>query len=149
MTSRTVLITIGVAVGLLVVVAVVVSLQSPTQYPSDSPEGAVQGYLSAVNDGDVDAAEAYMTDELVKACSGNWWFYSDESLDRAVITDVEISGETATIQMALTQSYGEPPFDNGSYTHDEEFTLVRSGDVWLISEPAWPMDIFTCREGNS
>lgn len=136
---------IGAVVALLVVVAIVFAAQSPTEFAPDTPEGTIQGYFQAVNDHDQDLAETFLTDELRSECNGPWWFGDEDESARVVITDTSVEGDSATIKVAITVSYGDDPFGGGSYDNDETMDLVRTGDRWLISEPVWPMDHHACR----
>jgi hypothetical protein len=145
-TSNTVLLVIGVVVALIVVVAVVFALQPPTQFDPSTPEGTAQGYFEAINDVDEDLARTFMTNELRLACDGEWWFYERGSANRVVITDTEIDGDTARIKVNIAVSYGEGPFNGGSYDQDETLVMVSEGDLWLISKPTWPMDPYACGE---
>ena len=145
-TSNAVLATIGVVVSLLVVVAVVFALQPPTQFDPTTPEGTAQGYFEAINESDEDLAQTFMTDDLRLACDGEWWFYERGSANRVVITDTSIDGGTARVKVNISVSYGDGPFDGGSYDEDETLTMERDGEFWLISKPAWPMDPYACSE---
>jgi hypothetical protein len=145
-TSNTVLVAIGVAVALLVVVAVAFALQPPKQFDPNTPEGTAQGYFQAINDGDLDLAQTFMTAELRAACDGEWWFYERGPASRVVITDTSIEADTARVKVDITVSYGEGPFDGGSYDEDETLTMERKRDFWLISKPTWPMDPYACGE---
>jgi len=145
-TSNKVLITIGVVISLLVVVAVVFALQPPTQFDPSSPEGTTQGYFQALNDGDKELAESFMTDDLARACEGAWWYYETDESSRVLITGTQVTAESAKVQVNITVSYGEGPFGGGSYDEDETVVMERQGEVWLISEPVWPMDRYTCRK---
>ncbi len=144
--SNTALIVIGVVVAVLVVVAVVFAVQPPPTFEPGTPEATAQGYFQAINDGDEDLAETFMTDDLVKDCDGHYWYYETDTNNRVVITDTAIDGDTAKLDVQITVSYGDGPFGGGSYTEDETVTMERQGDTWLISEPAWPMDRYACGE---
>lgn len=147
-TSDRVLVAIGVLVALLVVVAVFFAVQPPTQFAADTPEGTAQGYFEAVNDHDQDAAESFMTEELQGNCRWDWWFHEENPSSRVVITDTEIGADTARVDVKITASYGEEPFGGSSYDNDETMIMVRHADIWLISEPVWPMDPYSCGEGD-
>ena len=145
-TSNAVLLTIGVAVALLVVVAVAFALQPPKQFDPATPEGTAQGYFQAINDGDEDLAQTFMTDDLREACDGEWWFYERGAASRVVIVDTDIDGDTARVKVDITVSYGEGPFSGGSYDQVETVVMQSEGNFWLISKPTWPMDPYACGE---
>jgi hypothetical protein len=144
--SNAILLTIGVAVVLLVAVSVYFAVQPPTQFDPQSPQGTAQGYFQAINAGDEQLAESFMTDDLTTACDGHWWYDDMERTSRVVITSTEIDGNTANVAVDITVSYGDEPFGGGSYDQDERITMEHVGDVWLISEPIWPMDRYACGE---
>ena len=147
-TSNWILITIGVVVTLLVVVAVVFALQPPTEFDPNTPQGTAQGYFQAINDGDEELAETFMTNHLRTSCNGHWWYEEIGSDIRVVIVSTEIDGDSAKVAVDITVSYGDGPFGGGSYDQEETITMVRSGEVWLVSRPVWPMDRYACGEGD-
>ncbi len=121
-----------------------VALQPPPTFDPGTPEATAQGYFQAISDGDEELAESYMTDELVDACSGQWYFYDIRESPSVVITDSEIDGDTAKLGITIDVSYGGGPFDGASYDQDETLTMEHRVDVWLISKPTWPMDRYAC-----
>jgi hypothetical protein len=145
--SNLVLITIGAATALLVGVSLFLALQPPTQFDPQSPQGTAQGYFQAINDGDDELAESYLTDDL-RGCSSEWWYNDPESARRVVITETKIDGDTAKVKVDITVTYGDEPFGGGSYDREETMTMQRVGDGWLISKPVWPMDRYPCGEGD-
>ena len=147
-TSNGILITIGVVVTLLVVVAVVFALQPPTEFDPNTPQGTAQGYFQAINDGDEDLAETFMTNDIRTSCNGHWWYEDTGSDSRVVIVSTEIDGDTAKVEVDISVSYGDGLFGGGSYDQEETITMERSGEVWLISRPVWPMDRYACGEGD-
>jgi hypothetical protein len=146
--SATILKVTGAFVGLLVVVAILFAIQPPDQLDPHTPEGTAQGYFEAVNDSDQDLANTFLTDELRSACDVHWWFDNDGASNRVVITDTVIDNDTAEVDVSISVSYRDEPFGAGSYDTEETLTMERSGDLWLISEPAWPMDAYGCHEGE-
>lgn len=144
--SRSVLGSFGAVIAILIVVAVVVALQPPPTFDPGTPEATAQGYFNAVNEADRKLAETYMTADLVDRCDEHYWYYEEERNSRVVITDSKIDGDTAKLDVTITVSYGEGPFGGGGYDEDETVVMERVGDVWLISEPAWPMDRWACGE---
>jgi hypothetical protein len=142
--SNTVLVMIGILVVFLVGVAVVFALQPPPTFDPGTPEATAQGYFQAINNGHEELAESYMTDDLVQACAGRWYFYEMSGDHRVVTTDSTIDGHTARLEVTITVNHGGGPFGGGSYDQDETVTMERRGDVWLISKPTWPMDRYAC-----
>jgi hypothetical protein len=148
-TSTIILVVVGTLVAVLVAVSVFFALQPPTQFDPNSPEGTAQGYFQAIEDGDKNLATNFLTEDLQEFCDGEWRYRDFESASRVVINDTKIDGDTATVKVAITVSYGDDPFGGGSYDHDETIKMVRVGDVWLISTLTWPMDAYPCNEGDS
>ena len=146
--SRTVLVVIGALVAVLVVMAIVFAVQPPKQLDPHTPEGTAQGYFQAVNSSDLDLAETYLTDELRDACEWDRWFLEDSANSRVVITDTTTAGENAEVAVTISISYGDEPFGADSYDQKDTLTMERSGDLWLISEPVWPIDSYFCHEGE-
>lgn len=143
-TSNSVLIAIGVFVAILVVVAVVLAVQPTRTFDADTPEGAAQGYYEAMLDGDEELASTYMTEELKDSCEGRFRYVDEGEDARIVITGTEIRDDRAQLDVMIEVSYGDGPFDGGSYDQDEKVMLELHGDRWLISDPTWPMDRYGC-----
>lgn len=151
--SRMVLIAIGVAVAVLVGVAIVIALQPPTELDPTTPEGAAQGYFQALHDGDDTLLTSYLTDDLTDRCDAllyleDFRHYEQRDATSVSIISTEIDGNDARVEVTITVTYGEGPFAAGSDTFDETLVMEHQGDRWLISEPAWPWDRYSCeREG--
>lgn len=146
--SNTILITIGVAMAILVGVSIFFAVQPPTQFDPHSPQGTVQGYFQAIEDGDEELAETFLTEDLREACGNRDWHDEFENASRVVITNTEIEGRTASVAVNITISYGDEPFGGGSYDEDDTIAMEQVGDVWLISKPTWPMDHYGCDGGD-
>lgn len=143
--NRVLMVILG-TVGVLVVVAVVViALRPPATFDPATPEGAVQGYLEAVFDEDESTAVGYL--EPKSQC--NERDISDASVDssaRVVLIDTEIDGDTARVEVEVTFSQGQGPFDSYEYSQDHSFDLVDSGDRWLLTGEPWPVRF--CNPGD-
>ena len=151
--SRVVLIAIGVVVAVLVGVAVVIAIQPPTELDPTTPEGTAQGYFQALHDGDDTLLTSYLTDDLTDRCDAltrleDFGRYEQRETTGVSITSTEIERDTAHVELTITVTYGEEPFAVGSDTFDETLVMEHQGDRWLIAEPAWPWDRYSCeREG--
>ncbi|MCL1601298.1 MAG: hypothetical protein M3112_07160 [Actinomycetia bacterium] len=145
-TSNIILVVVGASVAVLVAVSVFFALRAPTQLDPNSPEGTAQGYFQAIEDRDEDLATSFLTEDLQEFCDGEWQYRDFESANRVVITDTKIDGDTATVSVTITVSYGDDPFGGGSYDQDESIKMARVGDVWLISKLTWPMDAYPCNK---
>lgn len=142
MTSRKALVAIGVVVFLLMVVAVVFAVVPPPQLDPGTPEGATQGYFQAIDDDDLDLARTYLAEELAR-CEFDPW---RAATSKVVIRDVSEKGDRAVVTVKIEVSYGDSPFDGGSYDFEESVVMEHFDSGWLIVEPLWPMDIYGCRE---
>jgi len=146
-TSNRVLAALGAVVAVLVVVGVVFAMQPPPQFDPGSPEATAQGFYEAALDDDEELAATYLTDELNLACDGDLWFRSSRTDARVVMTRSEVEDGRARLDVAIDISAGDGPFGGGySYRRDETIVLEIRDGVWLISEPTWPMESFTCGE---
>jgi len=147
--SRVVLIVIGAVVALLIGVAVVIALQPPPVLDPTTPEGAAQGYFQALNDGDGDLVASYLTDDLNDRCADfvrleDLRRYGESETTAVSIVRTEVDGDDAKVEVAITVTYGGGPFFAGSDTFNETMVMQYQDDRWLISEPAWPWDRYSC-----
>jgi len=148
-----VLIAIGVVAAVLVGVAILVAVQPPAVLDPATPEGTAQGYFQGLHDGDDALVNSYFTDDLMDRCDdalyhNDFGRYEQRETTSVSITSTEIDGDVAVVEVRITVTYGEGPFNAGSDRFDETLVMERHGDRWLISEPAWPWDRYSCeREG--
>jgi hypothetical protein len=145
--SRIVLTVIGTVTVALIAVAIVIAVQPPETLDPGTPEGSAQAYYQAILDGDEDLALSYVDEDLVSNCSTHDLTYFTPDSARVVIERTEIDGDTATVDVVITETGGEGPFGGGSNTFDETLVMTRSGDIWVISRAPWPIDLF-CHEGG-
>lgn len=144
--SRRILVAIGTLVGVLIGVAVMLALRPPPEFNPTTPEGTVQGFLQAVLDDDEDLAFGYLTEPLRDRCNTGEMRHVTPDEARVVITRSDIGGAHAELEVEITETYGEGPFDAGSYTFDETLVMERHGDRWLIAEIPWPIHIYCLQE---
>lgn len=135
------LLAILIAVGLLVVIALVVVLVrngARESFDPTTPEGVVQRYAQAVIDRDFESADEYLK-EPSEECD----YYDRGSVNlRLTFQSTEISGSNATVWVTVSSSYGSGPFSNSEYSYDDRFSLVKSGESWLIDQT--PYDFISC-----
>lgn len=128
---------VGLGVLLLAATAVVLGADSVTDLDPDSPEGVVQRYVNALIEGDEQAALA------LKAVSDDGCFGEPDPKDfRLTLSDVEVNGSRATVEVGIARSGGDPPFDQYSYVRDEQFELIQVGSDWRVAET--PFDFRIC-----
>ena len=117
--------------------AVVTATHDVPTYDRGRPEGVVQAYLTAVIDGDRDAAVACL--EQDSQCTV-------DDLDRAfvpdgvriVLRDTSVDGDTAQVFVDVTGSSGGP-LDSSEYTEQHTFRLRQADGDWRITGRPWPM----------
>ena len=139
--SSIVLMVIGGVALVLIAVAIVIAVQPPQEFDRGTPEGTAQAYFQAILDGDDDLALSYIDEELLTGCSRFELGYVTPDSARVVIANTEIDGDEARVDVVITETWGEGPFDGGSNTFDETLVMTRSGDGWLISRVPWPVDL--------
>lgn len=131
--NRTGLVLASVVAGLVLVALVAVVLaRDPVQLDLATPEGTVQAWLQSVVDGDprTDLLDPTVDCEAPAA-------RGDEDRVRAVVLDSTTDGDTATVELSITETYGSGPLDEG-WTHEDSYELRRDGDSWLITAYDWP-----------
>ena len=138
--SRRILVVIGALVAVLIGVEVMLALRPPPQFDPTTPKGTAQGYFQAVLDGDEDLAFGDLT-EAYRCDTGEMRYVTPDEA-RVVITRTEVDGADAELEVEITETYGEGPFDAGSYTFHETLVMERHGDRWLIAEIPWPIHIY-------
>lgn len=141
---------LGVTAALLVValaVAVAVGAgREPSRLEPGSPEAAVQTFVEALIDRRWLDARAQLTDELAARCAPTTLAdHGRPDVARVVLVDAAVAGQTATVELDITESYGEGLFDGGESTFAETFVLTRADDGWRIAEAPWPL--YGCMEG--
>lgn len=132
----------GLVVAAALVSAVVAMLASGVdEFPEGTPERAVQQYLAAVADRDATEAFTYLAPELVEEC-GTFprepITQRGSSRFRAALEETVPHGDGVEVQVALTESYGDPPFDSGESTWTVTFRLEQRDGEWRFVEAPWP-----------
>ena len=135
-TSRRILTAFTAATVALIFVAIFLAIQPPTILDPTTPEGTAQGYYQAINDGDQEAALAYLSDDLVQRCDQYALYYrfgnrGDTSISVVIVT-TKIDGNEASVDVRVTENYGGEPFGGGTYRHDEMLQMQRRGERWMI-----------------
>ncbi len=128
----------GIAVALLIGVTALIAVgRRPVEYPAGSPESTVQAYAQAVINGDEDAAVALLsTDEECDADDLADAYVSDDV--RITLRNAEIEGDRAEVEVTVSITSGQGPFDTYEYDQNHRFELERSDGRWLITERPWP-----------
>jgi hypothetical protein len=134
---RVLAIVVGVVVVAGVVAAVLTARHDVPTYDRERPEGVVQAYLTAVIDGDHDAAAALLAsggactvDDLDRA-------YVPDDV-RVVLRDTRVDGDTAQVAVDIATSSGGP-LDGSEFTEQQTFRLRHADGNWRITCRPWPM----------
>lgn len=136
--DRIILVLLGI-IGLLVVVAlaVVFSRGDPAPLDEASPAGVVQGYSTAVIDGDIATAETYLSDSAREACRGS--FSGEPRPARVVLVSTTERDQSATVRVSIVNSSQGGPFGPSEYEMEDVFTLVKADGNWKISQVPYPL----------
>ena len=144
---------VGAIVGLAVLVTVaLITTRGTETYEPGTPEAALQDFLQAGFNGDVDAMLDLLTAESLALCDtvrvrdrlDNGPYSSELSAD---LRSIEIEESTAIADVRFQRSNGSDPFDNSSRDFDERFTLERVDGNWLIAQATWPWPFNDCTRG--
>jgi len=133
---------LGVVAALVVVLAVVTALlttqrERPELDPG-TPEGTVQIFILAFVEGDDDQAVALLDPAL--GCSAPLRdVYRPSRVSLSVVSS-KITGEEGVVVLDVTE-YSGGLFD--SWSHREDFYLIRADGSWLITGNPWP--VYSCK----
>ncbi len=140
---------IGTAVVIVVVavVAVLAATRGVTQFDESTPEGIAQSYVTAVLEGDHAAAHGFFSEALQDRCSladlNDGWV---PDRVRVTLRDVSIDGDTATVELRLTERAASSPFEPYEYSNRASLFMTASEDGWVIDEVPWPL--YWCEPGR-
>lgn len=125
-----------VGIGLLVAASLGVFFlrqDTLTYLPEDMPEGIVHNYIFALQQGDYERAYAYLADKEDKPTYDDFrqnLFVNQGRGQGIQIGKVEISKDTASVEITITENNSGPFFDQ--YSYSETALLVKQGDEWKI-----------------
>lgn len=127
---------VAVVVGGLLVAALVlvVTQRNPAALPPGSPEATVQAFLQSMVDDEPDTSLL-----VAGACGTPQDSLGGEERLRIVVDDITIDGDTAQVDLTVTETSGSGMFDGGS-GHTDAYWLERTTDGWRISAFTWPWD---------
>jgi hypothetical protein len=136
-TLAVVILVVAVIAVIGVVAGVLTSTRDVPTYDRGTPEGVVQAYLTAVVDGDHDAAVAFLAQD--SPCTV-------DDLDRAfvpdgvriVLRDTRSDGDTAQVGVDVAMPSGGP-LGSTEFTEQHTFRLRQSDGDWRITGRPWPM----------
>ena len=120
------------AVAVVAVLAVALSGGGVRTYPADSPEAALQTFLQALLDDDLESAEAVLAPAQARACDRGSLRWSPLSYqDRAQITEVDADEASATITVVLSDDTG---LFEGGFSAEYDFGLEQIEGAWRITD---------------
>lgn len=141
--SRSILLIAGIVIGIVVVAVLVVLAASrpPATYPAGSPEATIQGFLTANDEDDVEAAYAFFSESVrgsltVSEYRRLWTDFSwqREEDRRVVLEQTDMRDTRATVHLRVDVYSGGGPFGSSRYTYERSVGLVREDDAWRIDE---------------
>ena len=140
MQSRGMRVLVGVVAGLvlLAVGAGVFSAVRPAaELPEGSPERAVQDYVQALYDDDLDTATSYLDPD--EGCTTEdldvLWVDGDA---RVVLRDTRVDGDEATVRIELVHA-DSGPVAVDEWSEEETFRLRSDVDGWVLTGLPWPL----------
>ncbi|WP_300265752.1 hypothetical protein [Microbacterium sp.] len=119
---------IGGGVALVLIIAAVIVVPMMLRGPSQTASGVVEEYLTAISEGDAEAAlefidtyadDSLLTDEVLAA-----------SLELAPITDIVVEESEAVEDYARTEVSAS--FSIGGETVEREFEVYKSANDWVL-----------------
>jgi hypothetical protein len=144
MATRTSVVLGSAVAGIVVlgaVAGVVAGRTTASQRDPATPTGAVQAYLQAIVKGDVDAAAARLSPDGTCTVADHSGAGRLTPLRPRLVT-TSITGDSAVVQVDVTEGSGDELFGSSGYAHTERFLLARTGATWSLTGTPWPM--FEC-----
>lgn len=139
------LIYVAVAIVLLAVITIAVVLlagdRQTAQFDADSPEAALQRYLTAYEEGDLEAAHAYFSADVRERMDLDAYQRAVDSWgigfepDRSVLFDSSSgSGDRVELHLIVEEFAGDG-LSGDTYRSPRDVRLVREDGEWRIDEP--------------
>ena len=145
----------GVALAALIVASVIAAiLQEEAEFEPGSPEAVVQGYLSALEEEDLQAAYEFLSPELQEKCSvesmfsemGSHWPRLED--ERVTLEETRTLNDVAFVEIKFAGFRDVGLFGPSEYDFNASFALRQFNGEWKLSQDPWPH--FSCtRNGPS
>lgn len=138
---------IGAAVFLavLLIASIVLALTSKeTEFAPGAPERAVQNFLRAAEDDDIETAYGMLSADLQGKCElksfvdGGRYYSADDRDIRATLRETNLIDDITFVNVRITEFYGGGPFDIGESSHERRFALQQEGGEWKFTDYPWP-----------
>jgi hypothetical protein len=130
----------GLVVALGIVAAVVSGSREPQRLDPATPEGTVQLFLTALFDGDEEAAADHLAPDL--GCEPPFDAYLPDGARLEVVSSTTEGGEAEVVVDVVERSGG---LLADEWSHRASYELVADDEGWLISGQAWP--VYSCEKG--
>jgi hypothetical protein len=127
-----------------VLIVVVLGDRPPAPFPAGSPEAALQGYVGAWEDENLEAAYAYFStgvkstltfEEYRQVAQDQGNFSGAPQRRRVTIDRVELDGESAEVYLSIEYSSDGGPFFGGGYRDTRTIHLLKEAGDWKIDDP--------------
>ena len=139
---------IAVLAGVSIIIALLGQRGEPSLLPEGTPEGTVHRYLLAIEEGETEAAYAFLDPEIQEICDSQHFrdsqhgfrgggFQENEDL-RVTLVDTREVEDRVEVLVRITRFRVSPPFGANEYSHRERFVLKQNGGVWAFVERPWP-----------
>jgi hypothetical protein len=124
----------GLLIAVTIVLAFALGDREAATFDAGTPERAVQDYLRAIDEGNLDAAYVLLSSEYRRTTSladftSRSRFSSGPNADRVTVDDVEVNGDTARIRLQLR--YG----DVDGYESNQDVLLIHEDGAWHLRNP--------------
>lgn len=132
---------VATVIAVTVLAGIAVTMAAET-YAEGTPERTVQDDLHAISDRDATNANSFLAADLAARCASS---YREPIANRsgtalrATLDRATVRGETADVQVRITETYGSGPFSSNESNQTVVFNLARTDGQWRITEPAWSL----------
>jgi hypothetical protein len=138
--DRTLIVLVSIIAAIVLLALVVVFTRgAPAPLDPATPEGTVQAYTTAVLAGDRAAATALLVQTIGGDCQRSDVYPSDGT--RVTLVSTTVSGDSATVRVAISENAGGGIFGTSSYEYDDVFGLTQEGGDWKIATAPWQFTI--------
>lgn len=131
---RPIVVTIVLAAVALVAGLVVTLARAPAEVEPGTPQAAVQQFSEAVLDGDLGTALSLVAEPRPRRLT-----CTPRPGLRIVLVDVTEAGDTARVDVRVTEHPDGGGFPGQGYTFDDVFQLERTAGTWYLVSWPWAL----------
>jgi len=142
-----------VALALLLVASVIVAvLEREEPFEAGTAEAAVQDFLRAVEDDELDTVYGFLSAQLREECSVEQMFASpfryrtQFDQNRITLEQTNEGGGATFVTIRISSFEGSGPFGSSESSYLEQYALKRAEDRWQFVQFPWPL--FRCAQPN-